>query len=133
MAEQDILSQSTCTNNEASATIEKYRVVCADPSDNEGGKLPTAGTDPVIGISQVKALATETLPIAYAGISYVTAAGVIARGATLIISGTVGKVAAKGTGANASGTKIIGTAIKAAGADGDIIPALLTIGSEISS
>jgi hypothetical protein len=133
MSEQNVISKLTVTNNEASADIEQYRVVCVDTTDNEGGKLPAAVTSPPLGISQAHAAAGETVALAYAGISYVTVAAAVTRGDTLIISGTAGKVASKGISTHTSGTAIIGTALKSATTDGNIIPVLLTIGSQISS
>lgn len=133
MPEQNHIGKQSYTNNEASTTIQEYRVAVLDTTEN-GMKLPGAAkTGDIVGVTEADVEAGETGTVIFSGIAYVTAYAAFSLGAQLVIGDTAGRVAAKASGATDQGLGIVGLALRAAGAQGDVVPCMLQIRNEYSS
>jgi hypothetical protein len=102
----------------ADAAITKNRVV---KITSTGAAAATADTDLVIGVSQLTVATGEQCPVAMSGTSKITASAAISIG-DLVVATTGGKIATTTTDKK----RVIGTALEAATADGDLIEVLLT-------
>ena len=111
------------SNYTAAAAIPKHRIVKHGATDREV-TLATAATDACIGVShEISANQGERLDVWHVGIVLVEAGAAIARGAPVASDGTGrGITAAPGAGVNA---RVIGFALEAAGAAGDLVRVLL--------
>lgn len=106
----------------AGAAVERNRFVSIDANGN--GITATAGTDPIIGVSQNKVaaktdmfrhdIADQTLEVQGAGISIVEASAAITYGAFVTS-------AADGRAAVGSATDKVGIALTAASAAGEFV------------
>src|SRR5438046_2429652 len=101
----------------ADNAIAQYLVVKVTST---GCDVATASSDAVIGVSQNTAAAAEQSTVRFIGTSKVTASAAISAGAKLVAT-TGGKVVTSTTDHH----NIIGIALEAATADGDVIEALL--------
>lgn len=114
-------------NFQAAAAIAAYTLVKHSGADDQV-VAAAAATDNIIGATEDVAPASgERTDVALVGIAYVTAGAAITRGA-LLTSDASGRVvtAAPAAGAN---NRIVGTAMEAATAAGDVIRVLLNPGS----
>ena len=107
----------------ATATLatKQYYVVCAT-STADGVKVSTtAASDPILGILQNSPAANEPAEVAFTGICKALAEASVSYGNPLTASST-GRVKATTTDKD----EIVGYALKASAAAGDLIPVLLT-------
>lgn len=112
------------SNYVAAAAIPKHRIVKHGATDREV-TLATAAADACIGVShEVSADKGDRVDVWHVGIALVEAGAAIARGAPVASDATGrGIVAAPGAGTNA---RVIGFALEAAGAAGDLVRVLLS-------
>lgn len=111
----DIVSGQNATGSTIAAAI----VVMKDATTTEGIKLPTAVTDACLGVT-TNAIATAKYgPVQTDGRALCTAADAITAGAQLMTD-TAGKVLTW-TASSGNNAFLIGTAVGAAGADGDLL------------
>lgn len=93
------------------------------------GKAAIAGTvtDVVIGVTRDSALAGETVPVVTAGVASVLATAAIAEGAVVGTTVTTGRGKSLTVGTDTT-QYVVGTALEAATAAGDLVSVLLTLG-----
>jgi hypothetical protein len=131
MPEQNHIGIQSFRNNESAAAIAAYRIAVLDIAADDGMKLPAAASaGNIVGVTFAQVATGETGAVVFAGIAYVTAAAAVNRGDTLVVADTVGRVQAKDANPTPQGQGIIGLALKAAAAQGDVIPCLLQIRNE---
>lgn len=112
------------------AMAEKYVVVELGGSDGQVD-LPDGANDKPVGITQQVAVAGQAVNVCVAGISKAVANAAITKGDYVVGVITTGRVAtapaisSTWTGTAASTEHIIGFALEAAGAPGDIISVLI--------
>ena len=135
MPEQNLGLSQTYTNNETTSTIEQYRVAILDTTTEGGAKLPSGASsvEKIAGVATAEIAAAEVGNFTFSGIAYVEANTTISLGDTLVIAATTGRVMSKPAGATTQGIAIVGVALRAATAQGDIIPCMLQISNEFSS
>ncbi len=104
----------------ADAAITQYRIVKVTSS---GVDVSTADTDKILGVAKLTVAITEQCPVQISGTAKVTASAAISVGDYLTAT-TAGKAAATTTDKK----RVIGIALEAAAADGDIIEVLLMPG-----
>jgi hypothetical protein len=102
----------------ADAAITKNRVV---KITSTGVDVATADTDKVIGVSTLTVATGDQCPVQLSGTCKITASAAISAG-DLVVATTGGKIATTTTDKK----RVIGTALEAATADGDLIEVLLT-------
>ena len=107
----------------ASSTLatKQYYVVCAMSTADSVKVATTAATDPILGILQNSPAANEPAEVAFSGICKAAAEASVTYGAPLTASST-GRVKASTTDKH----EIVGFALKASAAAGDVIPVLLS-------
>ena len=135
MPEQNKGLSQTYTNNESTDDIEQYRVAIIDTSAEGGVKLPSGASsvEKIAGIAMAETAAGETADFMFTGIAYVEAHAAFSIGDTLVIGADTGRVMVKPAGATTQGIAIVGVALRAASAQGDVVPVLLQISNEFSS
>lgn len=135
MPEQNIICSQTFTNNETSSTISKYRVAILDTASEGGVKLPSGASsvEKIAGVADADVEAGKTGNFVFSGIAYCDANAAISLGDVVVIAATTGRIMSKAAGATAQGLAIVGVALRAAGAQGDIIPVFLQIHNEYAS
>jgi len=112
------------------AMAEKYVVVELGTSAGEVD-LPDGNNDAPVGVTQATAVADGAVNVRLAGVSKVVANAAISKGDYLVAVITTGRVAtaptitSTWTGTAASTEHVIGLALEAAGAAGDIISMLI--------
>lgn len=112
--------------NDINATIAANIVVMKDATVTEGIKLPTGVTVACLGVT-LNSIADGTYgPVQRAGRALCTAAAAITAGAQLMTD-TAGKVLTW-TASAGDNAFLIGTAVGAAGADGDLLYVDLDLG-----
>lgn len=102
----------------ARATIPA-RYVCVQGSGTDGGAMATAVTQNLLGIAQNEPLAGEHLSVCMLGMSRAVAGAAVAAWAEVTTNASGRLVTA------ASGDCVIGTALEAAAADGDLFKVLV--------
>jgi hypothetical protein len=112
--------------NDTNATIAANIVVMKDATVTEGIKLPTAVTDACFGVTLNSIADGKYGPVQRAGRAVCTAAAAITAGAQLMTD-TAGKVLTW-TASGGNNAFLIGTAVGAAGADGDLLYVDLDLG-----
>lgn len=122
----------TFLNNEAAATILQYYCVAVDPADSGGGKAVAATDDKIIGVVIADIPAGEAGSVVTAGRVYVIADEAIAIGATLYLT-AAGRVEPRYSDPGYKAVTIVGTALEAAIAQGDIILCQLQIDNAYAS
>lgn len=105
----------------ADNAIGQYRVVKVTST---GCDVATAGTDAIIGVEQNGCAATEQAVVRFIGTTKVVASAAISAGAWLTAT-TAGKVVTTTTDKNV----VLGRALEAAAADGDVIECMLMLGT----
>ena len=104
--------------------IPAYRAVVVGSAEDHCTLPGGANADDFLGYTLQDGLAGETRPIHLSGgIALATAGGAIAVGKKVNIAGATGKVAAAAP-AQGVNNHIVGRALRAAAADGDVIPVL---------
>jgi len=119
----------------AETTLNQYCVAVLDTATKKQVTRPAgANAGKIAGVLRDKthAAGTEAL-YQVGGFAKVKIASAVSIGDVLVVADTSGRVAAKGTGAHASGTGIVGIAQEAATSANSIITCLLRIGDEFSS
>ena len=122
VAPEDIVSGQNATGSTIAANI----VVMKDASTTEGIKLPTGVAVAAFGVTQRSIVTSSFGPVQRAGRALCTAAAAITAGAELMTD-TAGKVLTWTVGAG-SNAFLIGTAVGAASADGDLLYVDLDLG-----
>lgn len=102
----------------ADGAVTKHALVIKGTGANQV-KMPTGAGGAVIGVAQHAAASGEQVSVAVLGPSMAVASAAVAIGAKVANAGTTGKTvtAAASAGANID---VVGTALTAAAADGDI-------------
>lgn len=97
------------------------------------GKAAIAGTvtDVVIGVTRDSAKAGETVPVVTAGVATIVASAAISEGAVVGTTVTTGRGKAIVPGTDTT-QYIVGRALEAASAAGDLVSVLLTVGGRAS-
>jgi hypothetical protein len=108
----------------ADNAIGQYRVVKVTTT---GVDVATANTDAIVGVAQNGPAATEQCTFRFIGTTKCVASAAISAGATVTAT-TGGKIVSDSTDKHG----IIGRALEAAAADGDVIEVLLTVGVTLS-
>lgn len=104
---------------EAEAAMAEAYVVVTQGTANHQVKLPAAVTDLPLGVIQSTAAAGQSVPVMTArGVTKVVANGAFSKGDPLTIAATTGRVDTGTPGTD----KIIGIALEAATAAGQIVP-----------
>ena len=110
---------------------ERYVCVELGTSDNQVD-LPSAANEQVVGVIQdVTDAVGEAVPVMISGITKVVAGGVISKGAYLTTVASTGRVqsapsiSSTWTGTSASTEHVIGIALEAASAAGEVIKMLI--------
>lgn len=112
------------------AMTERYVCVELGSSANQVN-LPSAANEQVIGVTQDKASANGAVPVMVSGVTKVVAGDAISKGDYLTTKATDGRVqtvpsiTSTWTGTAASTEHIIGIALEAATADGEVIKMLI--------
>ena len=108
----------------ATATLasKQYYIVQASSTAGEVKQSDTAATDPILGIVQNDPAAGEVAEVAFQGICKAAAETGVSYGDSLTVSST-GRVKTTTT----DGDRIVGLALEATTAAGDIIPVLLSL------
>lgn len=109
----------------ADNAVAQYRVVKVTST---GCDVATAATDKVVGVEQNGCAAAEQAVVKFLGTSKVVASAAVSVG-DLVTATTGGKVVTTTTDHNV----IVGRALEAAAADGDVIEVLLMPGVMVSA
>jgi len=108
----------------ATATLaaKQYYVVKASTTAGEVKVGATAATDPILGIVQNDPAAGEVALVACGGVALAAAETSVIFGSSVTVS-TTGRVKSTDT----DGNRVVGIALAASSAAGDIIPVLVSI------
>ncbi len=105
----------------ADAAITQYRVV---KNTSTGVATATAATDKLCGVAQLGAATGDQVPVQLTGTAKCVASAAISKGAWVTAT-TGGKIVATTTDHDV----VLGQALEAASADGDIVEVQLSIGT----
>lgn len=113
------ISGGDIVSYEAEAAVTKYRAVIQGTSDDQVD-MPSAANDQAVGIAYTAAALGARCDVVIKGTCPGTASAAIARGSLVAIAGTSGKLVAITPGTTTADLRVVGKALTAAAADGDL-------------